>query len=210
MIIKDTKNENILWQSEDGLVLKAFHGEEARSYAEQIVRLRMKIFAEFPYLYQSTVEDELKYLNSYFISKNCAILLVVKGEEIVAYSTAVPADDRAIIKEAFAKNGQKSDDHYYIGELVVTEPYRGMGLLRKFIEYQEAFAKRCGYKKLAFINVKRPENHPLRPQNFRPHEPIWEHFGYHLVEGFELESTWQQSDTRKEEENIIVFRSKTL
>lgn len=201
---------NTIWQSESGLVLKAFYGEEARVYAEQIALLRVEMFVEFPYLYKATVETDQDYLNSYFDSKNSVMLLAFKGEEIVACASGIPVNDMGLIQSEFVKHGKNGDGYFYIGEVIVRKPYRSIALLHNIAKHHEAFAKSRGLKDVVFITVKRPKDHPFRPHDYRPLEPICEHFGYQLIEGIELKFSWTQIDTQKKEENILNLYSKAI
>jgi hypothetical protein len=56
------------------LVVKEFslirlRGNEVRAFVNELAELRLKVFWDFPYLYEGIVEYEKKYLATYFKTK---------------------------------------------------------------------------------------------------------------------------------------------
>lgn len=181
--------------------LKYLTGHQAREYFTDIAMMRINNFKEFPYLYEGCLEYEKPYLEIYFASANSRIILAIDGNEIVAFSSAIPLDEElSEIKNPF---GDGAADSLYIGEVIIKPAYRGKGILRQFFEYYDSYAKETGKNKLIFMTVNRPQNHKMRPADYRPLEPVWQHFGYEIIPDIKIRMTWQQSDTHKEEENTL-------
>ena len=57
-----------------GLTIARFSGPALAGYLDDVARLRMEVFREFPYLYDGTLEYERNYLKKYV---RCAQAVVV-------------------------------------------------------------------------------------------------------------------------------------
>lgn len=201
----------VLWQSANGLSLRALSGAEAKAYLEPIAKMRMRFFREFPYLYEGSLDYEKNYLETYFGSPNSAVLLVFKENTIVGFSNIIPLNEELEeIQAAFKENDLPVEDYLYIGEVILDPICRNQGLSRRFFDFHESYAQERGYSKLVFMTVKRPTNHPQRPKNYRPLEPIWRHFGYELLPGVAVKIPWKQVDTQEEEPNTLDVWFKEL
>lgn len=203
----------MLLKTENDLILKVFLGNEARRYSQQMARVYINMFKEFPYLYEgSIVECEKNYLEGYFISNLSRILLLFKNERVVGVSVSLPVDEvkETKIKSTFLKKQLDTSKYFYIGGTVIEEPFRSLELIRTISKYHETHAKNNGYSQLVFVTVKRNPFHPSQTVNYRTLEPIWQHLGYSLVEGIEVKDKWKQADTHQEEENTLHIWTKAV
>ncbi len=201
----------ILWQSGSGVSLKAFSGEGARPYLNQIAALRIDHYREFPYLYDGSFENEKRYLDPYFNSKNSKILLVFDLDKVVGFSNSLPlAEESDWLVKPFERADLKPSDYLYMSDFILKAPYRGKGLLRRFFEAHEKNAHINGCSKLAMMTVKREPSHPQRPEGYQPLDDMWRHFGMDVVPECEIVFLWNQVDTKKEEHNRLQVWSKTL
>ena len=183
---------------------KILHGGDVRPYLEDIAQMRISMFREFPYLYAGYIEYEREYLENYFKSDTSTILLVFDEGEVVAFSSSILlADELDEIKRPFLDRNLPVEEYLYIGEMMIKPEYRGKGLLRKFFESQESYAKQNGYQHAVFMTVKRDKNHPARPIEYKEIDPIWRHFGYERMQGIFIAMPWQRVDTGKEEMNYL-------
>lgn len=198
-------------RTETELTIKAFSGEDARLYWQQIAKLRIEMFKEFPYLYEGTYEYEKEYLETYFKSKNSVILLVFDADDLVGFSNAIPlVEEMKEIQEPFLRMGIDIGAHLYVGEVMIQPPYRGRGLLRKFFEYHDASAVKQNCSKIVLMTVNRSDDHPCRPKNYNSPDPIWEHFGYHRLPEMDISMVWKQVDTHKDEVNRLALWQKHI
>lgn len=191
--------------------IKALSGSQARQYWQEIANLRIGMFREFPYLYEGSLEYEKPYLETYFKSENSAILLVFDENEVVGFSSAIPlSEEMPEIQAPFIAQNLNTEKYLYIGEVMLLPEYRGRGMLRKFLQYQENFALGKGCEYTVFMTVWRPQNHPSIPVGYKHLEPVWEHFSYKRMEGMGIEMHWQQVDTHKKERNTLEVWHKKL
>lgn len=55
-------------------------------------------------------------------------------------------------------------------------------------------ARQHAFKQVAFCAVIRPDDHPRRPDNYRPLNAFWQRCGFSKVPGFVFDFTWQDVD----------------
>lgn len=193
-----------IWESPDNLVLKAFSATEAKQYENEIAMLHIIFFKDFPYLYDGDLESEQAYLEKYLQSNTAKFLILFDNNQAVGISSSIQlSEEIKEIQDDFINTGLNPREYLYIAEVIIHPKYRGQGILRKFFEYHEQYAQLLGYKHLTFITVNRPDNHPLKPFNYRSLEPIWQHFGYEKMNDMKVLFPWKQIDTQKEENNIL-------
>jgi hypothetical protein len=202
---------HILWQSGSGVSLKAFSGEGARPYLNQIAALRMDLYKAFPYLYDGSLENEKKYLDTFFNSKNSKILLVFDHDKVVGFSNSLPLiEESDWLVKPFERASLNPGEYLYMSDFILKAPYRGKGLLRRFFEAHEKNAKINDCSKLALMTVKREPSHPQSPEGYQPLDDIWRHFRMDVVPDCEIVFLWNQVDTKKEETNRLQVWSKVL
>lgn len=156
------------------------HGNEARAFVNELAELRLKVFWDFPYLYEGTVEYEKKYLETYFKAKNSFILLIKDQQQIVGATTGIVAsEEEESFRLPFERAGFNPKEVFYFGESVLLSSYRGRGLGKIFFQEREAFARSLGFvRTLSFCGVVRDEHHPLKPSDYRPLNEFWKSQGF--------------------------------
>ena len=191
--------------------IRAFSGQEARKYFNDIAQIRLSLFSQYPYLYKGTLEDERNYLEIYFQSPDAVILLVFDNEKVVGFSNSIPlTQESEEMKTPFKKQGLNLKEYLYVGEVMVYPDYQHKGIARKFFEFHEHKARTQGYSKVVFMTVNRPENHTFKPTDYRSLEPIWRHFGYEIVPGLVIDFEWTQIDTNIATQNCLAIWQKNI
>lgn len=186
-------------------------GEAARRFANDIVRLRIAVFREFPYLYDGSLDYEMNYLERYFISANSLIVLAQFGSDIVGVSTGIPlaeADDD--FRKPVEAAGIDVNEVFYFGESVLLPEFRGHGLGHKFFAERENHAVKLGFPRSGFFSVIRPNNHPLKPLGYHSHDIFWQKHGYTRDEAIISHFSWQQVGDSHETLHELVFWHRQL
>lgn len=186
-------------------------GAELEKALEDLARLRIEVFRDFPYLYDGTLEYEQGYLSALAGSKDCIIVAAEEGGRIVGCATGSGlAGHHAEFAAPFAAQGFDSDQVFYCGESVLLPAYRGRGLGHKFFDLREAHAKASGYKFSAFCAVIRPEDHPLRPANYSPLDAFWQKRGYRKAPGMVTTFRWKDIGHPEESDHPMQFWMRKL
>lgn len=177
-----------------------YSGNEARHIAHALAELRIKIFRDFPYLYEGNVDYEKKYLETYFKARHSFILVAMDGEKIIGATTAVWAsDEEESLKKPLQGYGLNTDEVVYFGESILLPEYRGLGIGKLFMDEREKFARSLGFiKVLAFCSVERAQNHSHRPADYKPLDVFWKSKGFNPAVGLSTEFSWQDINESQE------------
>lgn len=158
----------------------AVTGAAIAPYLPALAALRIRVFRDWPYLYDGDPAYEAQYLDTYSRSPRSLFVLALDGEEIVGCSTGIPlSDETAACQAPFLTAGVAPQDVYYFGESVLDPRYRGRGLGQRFFDEREAHAAALGgFAFTAFCAVVRAEDDPRRPPAYRPLDSFWRSRGY--------------------------------
>jgi len=179
---------------------------EAEAAFDDLARLRIEIFRDFPYLYEGDLDYERRYLATYLTQEGAVIVGAFDGEALVGAATASPLaghfDDFA---KPFAERGLDIADFYYFGESVLEKAYRGRGIGVRFFDERESAARQDGFTRCIFSAVIRPPDHPLRPEGYVPLDDFWRKRGYRRLEGFQTGFSWRDVGEAAETEKRMEF-----
>lgn len=186
--------------------LLPLHGDEARAYVNEIARLRIEVFREFPYLYEGSLEYEKKYLETYFHSSESLILLAFHQNQCIGATTGMRLTQAdSLFQKPFQDKRIDPENVFYFGESVLDQKFRGFGLGRVFFQEREKFAKKIQrIRCLSFCRVVREKNHPMSPASYRPLDAFWTSEGFapdlKMKTFFEWTDLGQPNPTKKEME----------
>lgn len=188
------------------------HGKEIEPYLEDLAALRIEIFHEFPYLYDGSIEYERNYLKTYADSPESIAILVFDEDQIVGASTGLPmTDETDEFKTPFFSNGYRTERIFYCGESILKKNYRGRGIYSTFMKNREEHARSIGrFETICFCGVERSDNHPLRPENYRPLDPVWTQYGYQKQPKLYAHYHWKDINEKNESAKKMVFWLKSL
>lgn len=188
------------------------NGTEARRHIQGLAELRLKVFSDFPYLYEGSLEYEKNYLETYFKAKNSFIFLVEDQERIVGATTGILAsEEEESFRKPFRDHGLLPETVFYFGESILLDQYRGQGLGKKFFKEREQFARTLPRVQfLSFCAVERALIHPLRPKDYRPLDVFWESMGFKKEIGLETEYEWKDIDETSPSKKKMQFWLKRL
>ena len=167
-------------------------GAALEAALDDVAHLRIKVFHDWPYLYDGDLDYERKYLQSYRDSERAIVVGAFDGDRLIGASTGAPLIDHAEdFAAAFRGTGLDLDDIFYCAESVLLSEYRGQGVGHKFFDEREAHARRLGFAKAAFCGVQRPADHPMRPAQYRPLDAFWRARGYAPLPGVIAQFSWK-------------------
>ncbi|KGJ06610.1 hypothetical protein SAMN04487972_102349 [Paracoccus halophilus] len=185
-------------------------GDAVAEVLDDLARLRIAVFRDWPYLYDGDADYEREYLRAYQ-TPGAVVVAAYDGARIIGAATGAPmehhADDFAA---AFAARPEPLEDIFYCAESVLLPAYRGQGLGHAFFEGREAQARALGRRYSAFCSVIRPADHPLRPVDYRPLDGFWRKRGYAPLPGVVAEFEWKDRDRPAPSRKSLQFWMKDL
>lgn len=190
---------------EDVQVLR-LHGAELLPHLEQLGQLRIRVFYDFPYLYEGSLAYEKEYLKVYLENSQSLIVGLIQNGQWIGATTAIPLlAETQEIQKPFNEAGIPVTSVFYLGESVLLPEYRGKGYGHLFFDEREQVARENGYPITAFCSVIRPANHPLRPNYYRDNETFWTKRGYVKRTDLRCQMSWLDRGKRKANTKELEF-----
>ncbi|MEZ5714019.1 MAG: GNAT family N-acetyltransferase [Paracoccaceae bacterium] len=173
---------------------------------DDVARLRIAVFRDWPYLYDGSLDYERGYLQSYRGNARAIVVGAFDGDRLVGAATGTPMQDHA---DEFAAAFSGSDIDlaatFYCAESVLLPAYRGQGLGHAFFDAREGHARHLGFTRSAFCGVIRPDDHPLCPATYRPLDGFWRKRGYAPLPGAVARFRWQDIDQPAATDHPLQF-----
>ena len=171
-----------------------FLGPEISPWLEQVARLRLAVFRDWPYLYEGEMGYEHDYLAAYAQSADSVFVLAFDDGQVIGASTGLPlVDETVAFQQPFLNAGLAVEPVFYFGESVLLSPYRGRGLGHAFFDHREAHARSLGrFQCTAFCAVDRAADDARRPQAYRGNETFWHKRGYQRQPGMTMQLAWEE------------------
>jgi GNAT superfamily N-acetyltransferase len=161
------------------LRLETLGGPALRAALPALSRLRITVFAEWPYLYDGDDAYESGYLARFAAGPGALLVVAFDGEAPVGMATCQPmVEAHAPVQAAFRRRGLDPACFCYFGESVLLPEYRGRGAGVGFFTMREAHARALGLRAAAFCAVVRNVNDPRRPADYVPLDGFWRRRGY--------------------------------
>lgn len=194
------------------LTLRRVSGPAIGPWLDDVARLRVAVFRDWPYLYDGDFGYEQDYLRAYARSAGSVFVLAFDGDRVIGASTGLPlADDTAEFQQPFLDAGRPVEDVFYFGESVLLPAYRGRGLGHRFFDEREAHARSLGrFAWTAFCAVDRDPADPRRPADHRGNEVFWAKRGYVRQSGLTVRLSWQELGEPAPSEKPLTFWLRAL
>jgi GNAT superfamily N-acetyltransferase len=185
--------------------------EERAAAIPALSELRIRIFRDWPYLYEGTTEYEAEYLAEFMREPGSALVVAQDGDAIIGAATASPmAGQKPEFQEPLRQMGLDVARIFYFGESVLLPAYQGQGIGHRFFDAREAAARAAGAAQTAFCAVIRPDDHPMRPEAPRDLHPFWRARGYAPVPGLTGTLDWQDVGDTDESAHPMQFWMRNL
>lgn len=186
-------------------------GNDVEPFIPELARLRIEVFRDYPYLYEGSQSYEESYLKTYLKSPDTIFVLARYGSTVVGASSGMPLSlETTEVKQPFIEKQIPVKDVFYFGESVLLSNYRGFGIGKLFFKERESHASSKGFQITAFCGVARPENHPLRPADYRPLDSFWEKQGYRRQDDMITHFEWPDINQTESTPKKMVFWLKQL
>ncbi|MDG4650429.1 GNAT family N-acetyltransferase [Roseibacterium sp. SDUM158017] len=192
------------------LAFRDFAGRAIAEVVDDLARLRIEVFRDWPYLYDGDHAYERRYLSRYARGEGI-VVAAFDGGRMVGAATGMPLIDHADdFAAAFEGTGIDMRDVFYCAESVLLPEFRGQGAGHAFFDRREAHARRLGFSRMAFCGVVRPADHPLRPSGARSLDAFWRGRGYAPLKGAVASFRWRDIGAAEETAKPLQFWTRSL
>ncbi len=177
-----------------------------------LAQLRIRVFRDFPYLYEGSVAYEAAYLQTYANASRSLLFAVYDGDHMVGATTAIPlTDETDAVQKPFREAGYDLSTVFYFGESLLLPEYRGLGMGHRFFDEREDYAAQFGtYQLTCFCAVSRPDDHPMRLANYRPLDAFWNKRGYWKEPRLQSQFEWVDRGENESTQKPMVFWLRSL
>lgn len=187
------------------LTFRSFRGAEVAGVLNDLARLRVAVFRDWPYLYEGDEAYEQAYLQSYTVPR-AIVVGAFDRDAMVGAATGMPLTDHDEgLGAALEGSGIAQDDVFYCAESVLLPDHRGQGAGHAFFDAREDHARGLGLTHSAFCAVIRPDDHPARPAGYRPLDGFWRARGYAPLQGAVAHLAWRDIGAGDETEKPLQF-----
>ena len=195
-----------------GVVVRRVGGAGVGPWLDDVARLRMAVFRDWPYLYDGDFAYERSYLAAYAASPESVFVLALHDEQVIGAATGLPlADDSDEFQQPWRDAGARVDEVFYFGESVLLADYRGQGIGHRFFDEREAHARALGhFSTTAFCAVERDVDDPRRPAHHRGNEAFWTKRGYVRQPGLTVRLAWKEPEENAPSEKPLTFWTRPL
>ncbi len=193
------------------IAIRPLTGAALQAALPDLARLRIAVFAAWPYLYAGSEDYEREYLAEFTAAADAVLVAAYDGERIVGAATASPLiaqDD--YIRAPFVAAGIDPAGLFYFGESVLLPDFRGQGVGHAFFDHREAAARTWGASHASFCAVVRPLDHPARPADYIPLDAFWSKRGYAPVAGLVGSFAWQDHGETEETSKPMQYWMREL
>lgn len=171
--------------------IRSLTGEDLENVLNDLARLRISVFHDWPYLYEGSMEYEARYLQRYIETEGSVIVGAYDGDRLVGAATGEPlGNEYEAFQAPLKERGYDTSKIFYLAESVLDPAYRGQGIGHRFFDGREAHARSLGFDQAAFCGVIRPDDHPMKPADYRPLDPFWRKRGYEKLENVIVTFPW--------------------
>lgn len=187
--------------------LLELQGEQIDPWLDDLGRIRIEVFREFPYLYDGDLNYERRYLGRYRDAANALVVAAINSTgEMVGATTCLPmSEEESEFRQPLVDAGLDVDGIFYLGESVLLPAWRGRGIGKMFFDRREAHARRLGYHTTCFCAVERAVDHPARPEDYRPLDGFWQSRGYRKHPGLQARFPWKELGAEEESEQVLTY-----
>lgn len=174
--------------------IRNLSGDDLHIALPALARLRIDVFAAWPYLYAGNLEYEQDYLRTFAKARHAFIVVAeTQDHQIVGCATgSAITSHHADFAAPLIRAGMDVGSIFYFGESVLLPEWRGRGIGHQFFDARETHAQTHDYKTACFCAVDRPANHPARPANYSPLDTFWNKRGYQKHEALSANFDWPE------------------
>jgi len=189
------------------LHISVLSSEQIDKNIEEIARLRINIFKEYPYLYDGDFEYETRYLKKFTQTPDSMMVVVKDNERVVGAMTGLPLQyEENSIQEPWIVHNKDNKNVYYFSEFLICPEYRGKGLGKKIFELAETTITQLKkYDLFSLATVIRPENHPALPGNYKKLDAFWQQNGYMKKSNLICHIPWKEIGEHEESSKPLIF-----
>ncbi|MDN3506687.1 MAG: GNAT family N-acetyltransferase [Simkaniaceae bacterium] len=194
------------------LKITAHMDKDILPFLDEVAELRIKIFREWPYLYDGDIKTENNYLKAFADTKDSLLVLAKEYEKIVGVVMGLPvAESMKQIQEEYQRQNVSTDGIFYLADAIILAPYRGQGIGTRMLQiFENLVVEMQKYDQISFCEIVRDQNHPLKPKDYQSLDAFWEQLDFYPIPGWQTSFDYLDIGNSEETPHLMRFRRKII
>ncbi len=193
------------------LDVRSLTGADLDAALDDVARLRIAVFRDWPYLYDGDLDYERRYLSTYRDSPGAILVWRLRrGAPCGCRDRHADGRSRRRIRRGLCQDRAAAGARVLLRRVRAPARIPGQGIGHRFFDAREAQARRLGRSHVAFCSVKRPDDHPARPAQARTNDAFWRKRGYAPLPGVMADFAWKDLGEREETRKPLQFWLRAL
>lgn len=169
-------------------------GPEIIPVLDDVARLRVELFRDYPYLYNGNLEYEKNYLKGLAGNEKSFVAAAYHGGEVVGAATALPLlSDAEIldgVRERFVRAGIEPAACYYYSEILVRPAHRRRGISSEFYRRRKEMALDIGFSVACFAALDTGDSGMTAPPDYFDPSGMWRRMGFSRHRDIHVDYHW--------------------
>jgi hypothetical protein len=204
--------QNEVTMTGSSITMHVLRGNEAIPYLQDLAKLRISFYRNYPYLYEGTLTGEENYLNMYANSENSLLAVAKKGQEVVGAIAGIAlSETQEMHKKQWIQQKIPADNVFYLGEMVLLHEYLKSDLQEKLYQvFEQAVRGLKRYDSMVVCEIERDPKDSKRPANSLSSEVRWDGRGFVRQPALNTYYSWKEIGDLKDTDHLMGFWSKEL
>lgn len=192
--------------------VRSFTGAHIKTYLHSIAKLLEEVFREYPYLKETNIEQQIKYIKDAAAHRESIAVLIFDNTTLVGASIGLPlAVEVPEIHRPFLERNLPLANYYFFSASVLLKPYRGRGIGHHFFDVRETHVlHHKKFSHICFCMPLRPEMDPERPEDYLKLDDFWRKRGYTHHPEMQCELPWIPVNGDQNTTKTMTFWIKSL
>jgi len=199
--------------AQSNISLKILHNKDITPFITDIAKLGNKVFYEYPYLCDGTVEKYSPYFQEYANSQKGVAVLLFDDTELIGLAIGMPFK---AMHESTPETTEPFTNHnvsaaYYLGDMVLDKQYRKKGYCRLlYTNFENTVKSMSTFDTMYLCKINESNDHPLKPDGYSTLEPMCRKFGFIEHREYTFLWDWKERDKAQKSPHKMIYWSKSL
>jgi GNAT superfamily N-acetyltransferase len=200
--------------------IKLLVGDQMQEMLPVLADWRFTYFHGYPYLYDGmanseSIERERNYgkdLMKYAHSAIAVAYLDDKPVGLLSGASLVDFCGHFGDADGFRAIDVDPITLYYFAEVIILPGHRNKGLAGRLFKELEVWVIAQGYEYGCFV-VEDHQSHPLKPENYKEHDPLWHSLGYqktNIITKYEWNTVQPDGPSRTQMHELTYWAKKFI
>lgn len=198
--------------TDSSITIHLLRGNESIPYLQDLAKLRILFYRNYPYLYEGNLTGEENYLRMYANSENALLAVAKKGQEIVGAVAGIAlSETQEMHKKQWIQQQIPAENVFYLGEIVLLQEYLKSDLQEKlYQQFEKGVRGLKRYDSIVVCEIERDPKDYKKPANSLSSEVRWDGRGFVRQPALNTYYSWKEVGDLEDTDHLMGFWSKEL